>query len=276
MNRLAPKGLPRIRSVGELVEPWESHEYFENAERVPFPAAARGWDPALGWWLAELSLLTYVADEDRVRGILARAGFAETFFLSEESTHALVTARRDAAVVAFRGTEPLDLRNLLTDIRFAAVTEGDRGLVHVGFRDALDLLWPRLPALLEGDRPLWFTGHSLGAALATLAAARHGRGRALYTFGSPRVGDVVFRDRFPLPAFRVVNGADLVTRVPVSPPYRHVGERLYLDRRGRLLRDTTRLERFADGLGGSPVDHSPVHYAVRMWNHLVAELNARS
>jgi hypothetical protein len=67
-----------------------------------------------------------------------------------------------------------------------------------------------------------FTGHSLGAAVATLAAAdwqasQPGRAAELVTFGSPRVGDGVFAAGLgPLPTVRHVHCADVVTRVPPS------------------------------------------------------------
>ena len=64
--------------------------------------------------------------------------------------------------------------------------------VHAGFQFALNSVWDRTSTLLEGYRaanptaPVFFTGHSLGAALATLAIARFRGGKAaLYTFGSP-------------------------------------------------------------------------------------------
>ncbi|MCX5893209.1 MAG: lipase family protein, partial [Deltaproteobacteria bacterium] len=92
--------------------------------------------------------------------------------------------------------------------------------MHRGFQAALDEVWERLHDYLEGKenarRTVWFTGHSLGAALATLAASRYGKVRGLYTFGSPRVGDLDFKQAFLVPTYRFVNHDDLVTRVP--PP----------------------------------------------------------
>ena len=63
---------------------------------------------------------------------------------------------------------------------------------------------------------MYFTGHSLGGALAILAATlisptRHG---AVYTFGAPRVANYKFFFGLKMPIFRVVNSADIVPRVP--------------------------------------------------------------
>jgi alpha-beta hydrolase superfamily lysophospholipase len=71
----------------------------------------------------------------------------------------------------------------------------------------LDRLVPDL------DEPLFLTGHSLGGALATLAASRW-PARACYTFGAPRVGDGAFARTLRAPLYRVVNGQDVVPRVP--------------------------------------------------------------
>src|SRR5262249_14299388 len=71
----------------------------------------------------------------------------------------------------------------------------------------------------------FYTGHSLGAALATLAATRRAP-QAVYTFGSPRVGKEAFvRSLMSIPIYRVVDDEDVVTRVPPEIlGFRHVGE----------------------------------------------------
>ncbi|KXZ49775.1 hypothetical protein GPECTOR_19g226 [Gonium pectorale] len=80
------------------------------------------------------------------------------------------------------------------------------------------------------------TGHSLGGALATLAAYElakekkdHGRlfDISLYTYGAPRVGNQAFAEDFDArvtDAWRMVNPKDVVPRVPpVSARYCHCG-----------------------------------------------------
>src|SRR5262249_54451343 len=94
-----------------------------------------------------------------------------------------------------------------------------------------------------GAKPVWLTGHSLGAALATLAAARWAAGhrvQGLYTFGSPRVGNAAFAATVPGPCYRFVNNNDVVTRLP--PPglfagYRHVGVLKYIRTDGVIVED---------------------------------------
>jgi hypothetical protein len=72
------------------------------------------------------------------------------------------------------------------------------------------------------------TGHSLGAALATLYALDNAltdriKNPAIYTFASPRVGDASFAHAFEelaLTSWRVANVLDIVPRVPLG--YTHV------------------------------------------------------
>ncbi|KAJ1372520.1 hypothetical protein KIN20_034696 [Parelaphostrongylus tenuis] len=70
------------------------------------------------------------------------------------------------------------------------------------------------------DYNITFTGHSLGGALATLAAARIARNYwrgdqiTIYTFGQPRVGDVEFAlsfDKMIKESYRVVFRRDVCT-----------------------------------------------------------------
>jgi hypothetical protein len=74
---------------------------------------------------------------------------------------------------------------------------------------------------------LTITGHSLGAALATLFAVDNSQSpdpdrmmqREIYTFASPKVGDKVFAarfDRLPGEKWRIYNVPDIVTMVPFA------------------------------------------------------------
>jgi hypothetical protein len=164
-----------------------------------------GLDLALGGWLGGESL----GDRWRSQG---SDGFV---------AHA---ADAPFTVVAFRGTEPNKPEDLLADLAARAVPcTFAPGRVHRGFLAAYEAVRRPLRAVLDplpaGTRVV-FAGHSLGAAVATLAAADHAglRGSAgcqLVTFGSPRVGDATFAASLAgVAAQRVVHCADVVTRVP--------------------------------------------------------------
>ena len=82
--------------------------------------------------------------------------------------------------------------------------------------EALEEVWSDLlPYITQLDRSgckLWITGHSLGAALATLCASRYGNVQGVYTFGSPRVGNNGFKEKLQVKIYRVVNNDDIVAR----------------------------------------------------------------
>jgi hypothetical protein len=91
---------------------------------------------------------------------------------------------------------------------------------------------------------LVFTGHSMGGALASIAlidVKEHlripARQLALYTFGSPPVGSLAFRQLFRgIESFRYVNRGDWVSRIRMLLPSRlwnhlyHVGREIYVTR----------------------------------------------
>lgn len=278
---------PGDLSFSALFLPPADRAWFDGRP-APFRGLPDRFVRADAAWLAEAALLAYLADEGAVAAALAGAGFPDVRCFSAGSTHAFVAAGPAGAVVAFRGTEPGDLEDLKTDLSFRlAPAAGVAGRVHRGFAAALDSVWDGIAArIAAASGPVRFTGHSLGGALATLAAARHAGPATLVTFGSPRVGDAAFRDGFPHPAFRVVNGNDFVCRIPLFP-YRHVGERWFLGPDGRLHRDPGGRVRFREELDGhlahlkevarrlrrreldaipfaALVDHSPLLYADRM------------
>jgi hypothetical protein len=97
------------------------------------------------------------------------------------------------------------------------------GKVHLGFYGAYQAL---RQAVLAAAGPAAngrvITGHSLGAALATLCWAD--MGGDLMTFAGPRVGDPPFATAlWNGQAVRVVNAPDIVPDVPTDPPFRHGG-----------------------------------------------------
>jgi pimeloyl-ACP methyl ester carboxylesterase len=149
---------------------------------------------------------------------------------------------------------------------------------------------------LRKSRTVWFSGHSLGAALATLAAARFPDTKGVVTLGSPRVGDgtfvAAFDRRFSGRSLRYVNDTDIVTHVP--PPilipflYDHVDSLRQIasdgdvsTRRPRLdhyfvelINDTGHVREVVEGLRKGVLtrppkfllDHMPRGYAVDIWN----------
>jgi hypothetical protein len=90
---------------------------------------------------------------------------------------------------------------------------------------------------------LFVTGHSLGAALAGLAArfceSNGTRPRAVYGYGMPRAGGTRFQadynGKLGQMTFRLVHGRDVVARVPMSGiGFRHVGRVLECESGSKL------------------------------------------
>jgi hypothetical protein len=165
-------------------------------------------------------------------------------------------------IFTFRGTEVNEFADIKADLKFRRVpvtSDHEAGTVHRGFKSALDVLWDAVledyNRLCEG-RHVVFTGHSLGAAIATLAMSRLDNYDAeLYTYGSPRVGDsdfkAVFNFRFDK-VYRFRNHNDIVTRHPMSFwNYRHVGLWFYFDGDGVMVTNPSfwhRLKQFGSGM----------------------------
>jgi hypothetical protein len=138
--------------------------------------------------------------------------------------------------------------------------------VHGGFLRALDSVWKDISAELDRlNCPLFFTGHSLGGALASLAGMRRAP-TATYTFGSPRVGDAAFVALAAgMPIYRIVDDRDVVASVP---PYwlgfRHIGALTTVQESGVGEPEG---DAEGDANGGPPrflADHAPINYVDRV------------
>jgi len=205
----------------------------------------------------------------RVSGFAEIWGFERIEFFDAQGCQAYMMGRDDAIVMSFRGTE-MKIEDIMTDLRIRKIGGPLGGRIHRGFLLSLLAIWDDYETIqgtkyrgmehvlrdMKGDRApaIWLTGHSLGAALATLAAAflvEEGQPvQGLYSFGCPRVGDSAFvtalNSRCPR-NYRLVNNNDVVTRVPPrSFGYDHTGEFWYLSEGGALSRDPNSWYLFLD------------------------------
>lgn len=262
-----------MTSWDDLLRPGAATDFFQP----PFPPRgdSPGFDPGTAWWLAELSRLVYRHDVEEETTppfptrteFLSRAGLRQESFWADSGSGTqafLVRSTTEPALRAlvFRGTE--GLRDWLTNIRLPPVPAvAGPGRVHHGFQSALNSVWPGITERLgSGDRSLLLAGHSLGGALATLAAARI-ESAGVYTFGAPAVGDGDFLGQLArVPWFRVTHAEDPVPdAIPSALGYAHGGRHKSLP---RFVSPTTGgLRRLLDWFRRAPeplADHAPVLY----------------
>ena len=151
------------------------------------------------------------------------------------------SAAHNAVIAAFRGT--VDIKNWLANIDFKQVAYSKCGgcMVHDGFYNA----YAEVSAIVKGQVQLilnkyrtaavYVTGHSLGGALATIAAldikTTFGKVDQFYSYGEPRVGNGAFAAYFEaqMPVYRVIHYADIVPHVPPLGlnNYTHGGQQLW-------------------------------------------------
>ncbi|HVT29987.1 MAG TPA: lipase family protein [Lacipirellulaceae bacterium] len=230
---------------------------------------------------AELANLSYLSRAEA--GLLAnRIGFPEIRFYDREGAQAYIFANDDDTVVTCRGTEPNDWNDVKADLDLGMAMAETVGWVHRGFKHEVDDLWPRLEqALVNNTRTLWFSGHSLGGAMAAICAGRcrlsyiRSNPRALFTFGSPRVGSRRYVNYVQIETYRWVNNNDIVPRVPPAwLGFRHKGQEVYLNAYGKI-RELTGWQRLKDrwrgfvrGLEEGRIDFFTDHSIRRYIEHI--------
>ncbi len=138
-------------------------------------------------------------------------------------TQAILITTEKFITLAFRGTESKSIKDIKADAKATTTKCDSGGNIHSGFQQAFEEVALDIQNTLNeqalASKPLFITGHSLGGALATIAAKKlhHVGGIAsCYTFGSPRVGDENWIANIKTPLYRLVNAADCVTMMPPS------------------------------------------------------------
>ncbi|SDR37846.1 Lipase (class 3) [Paraburkholderia fungorum] len=158
--------------------------------------------------------------------LLAQEAYAATpdIGVADSASRAIVRHTADGLCIAFPGTDNLDCWG--ADFDVAPITVPGIGVVHRGFWQSWQAIAAQVITTI-GDQPVTLVGHSLGAAIAILAAASMTVAGnppvAVYAFEPPRISpDLAVRTllvKVPLHLYK--NGNDLVTDVP--PGWQHAG-----------------------------------------------------
>lgn len=258
-------------------------------------------DEGNAYWMARLSRAVYtkVSDDNEFPdedAILADLQGEDPNFISvhgadHDTAQAALIEHHDFLCMAFRGTN--ELGDWLDNLN-AFPRDELFGRFHTGFWQSVSDVWhpihQRYQELRDTDkRPLFITGHSLGGAMATIAAARLVHRdqpfTAVYTFGQPRCMNrgaaMFFNAEAGRRFYRFQNNEDIVTRVPSRVMgYSHVGQCLYIDEDTTIHDEPGFWYRFLDvvegavetmrktGSVGAISDHNMDRYlaAIKKWD----------
>ena len=209
------------------------------------------------YFLAQLSALAY-ENEANITDALTTyfpTEFATTFarfrFIDTHHNHkqagfdaqAFIIANQKVIFIVFRGTQMDSLEDIVSnmDNRLVPCTFGH---IYQGFYDTLQVIladiFKAIQDFQDNNQLIYITGHSQGGALAMLTAhllgAQMPQLNGVYTFGQPKIGDMLFATNFdmlfPTGVFRLVNVGDEVVNNP--PSLYHAGICVKLDENGNI------------------------------------------
>ena len=215
-------------------------------------------------WMSQAAYETTADASDacekrKLERILGRWGFACRARLSQGGTEGFVAESETTLVVAFAGTDPVIAANWITDFNIRTGPDG----VHRGFSGGVAGVGPGLIAALAGTtKHIFLVGHSLGGALAVVAAWRLtgdsqqladwiprgagidvGRIAGVITYGMPRAGDEAFEAAYRSRGLwqktaRLEYGSDIIPSLPPAAAgqlaFRHVGPALHCPHGGQF------------------------------------------
>ena len=236
-------------------------------------------DEGNAYWMARLSKEVYLttSDDDQMPDetqILRNLKKDDNDFVSvtgvnKNSAQAALVEHKEYLCMVFRGTN--ELSDWLDNINVVTIEELF-GRFHRGFWNSVADVWEpiyeKYQALRRNDiflkknniRPLFITGHSLGGAMATIAAAKlvhvDKPFAGVYTFGQPRTmardTSLIFNAECGSRFFRFHNNNDLVTRIPARVMgYSHVGTYLYISEEKSIHQEASFWFKFVDYIDGA-------------------------
>jgi hypothetical protein len=169
--------------------------------------------------------------------VLYRCTDTPILYSRDKDSQMIICKYNNKLSITFRGTD--SYRDILTDVNINRVNlslknikESHSPLVHSGFYNQFLELKQDIDQVLSDytDNDIYFSGHSLGGALATIASLKYKyeypeKNIHCITFGSPRVGNYKFTEYFNNKidhSYRFVNDNDPVPCIPIALRFRHV------------------------------------------------------
>ena len=197
---------------------------------------------------ANLASIAY-SNIKEAKSQVKKLGFTTVEFYEKDGAQAYRFMNKTDLVIACRGTEPTEFNDISADLKALPVMAETVSRVHRGFKAEVDELWPAITEDINRKanlgKTLWFCGHSLGAAMATIMASRCMHDVELndpvelYTYGSPRVGWRGYVNSLGVEHHRWKNNNDIVTTVPLwIMGYVHHGTEHYLNAYGHYRKPT--------------------------------------
>jgi triacylglycerol lipase len=201
---------------------------------------------------AILAGLAYKKFNEKLTIRLNNLGYTTVKYIDRGGAQVVYLSNKTEQVLAFRGTEPKQFSDIAADLKAWKMRSKTDGEVHDGFYDEVEKVWLDILPLIHDKTPLNICGHSLGGAMATIAASRLERHtKCLYTFGSPRVGNKAFIKGLTVQHYRWRNNNDLVPTVPMAiMGFRHHGRLCYINYHGNIRNGLNKWQRFKDWCRG--------------------------
>jgi triacylglycerol lipase len=233
---------------------------------------------------AQISQIAYL-NKAKATKQAKKIGFTTVEYYDVKGAQSYRFMNKRDLVIACRGTEPTQYADIKADANALPVIAETVSRVHKGFKDQVDELWPAIREDLtrtqNQNKDVWFTGHSLGAAMATIMASRCmffdlvPNPEELYTYGSPRVGWTGYVNSLGITHHRWKNNNDIVTTVPLAiMGFKHHGTMHYLNSYGNVRRPTgwqmikDRLRGMWTGIKQGQVDNFSDHLIHNYIDHL--------
>jgi len=286
--------------------PGKSHSFFANK-----PVGGLTESENEIWNSLEICRLFYRKDSDEEKTFdydvlpvnisrkeyLLNNGFTQLKFIDNQNTGTVMSIiknnTKNEIYIVFRGTEQ-NLTDLKTDLDtgIPPFLKSKKSIViHKGFIEAFESIKTQLldyinnEATFNSNQTIIVTGHSLGAALATIFMSQLNQTKLinnyikLITFGSPLVGNDAFIKSIGLDNkknIRITNGIDIITVIPFSIfGYDHIQQNpmeLSWDNKNLLLLGNLKV--FATYIMTPPqilADHTPISYKMNLINTILTE-----
>lgn len=202
---------------------------FSHLQPLPAYSGEVPWEASIT--LAAMSVAAYDTDtliQDTVIGL----GATQCVTITKNSARAIVASDAQNVVVAFRGTSNITDGLADLDIVPARESHDPRKHIHAGFYDYTMSVFDRVASEMfrqgAAHKHIWFTGHSLGGAMAAVfgyLAINPGRlSAAIITFGQPFAFSLeAAREMVTTHGSRYIRFVNQLDPVPRVPPLYHSG-----------------------------------------------------